>query len=52
MASKSLFKSLVGLLAPKTDAVNEFGGTAFEFSTKHKLAQYAPTGCLNNTFYV
>ena len=52
MASKSLFKSLVGLLAPKADAVNEAGGTAYEFSAKHKLAQYAATGCLNNTFYV
>ena len=52
MASKSLFKSLVGLLAPKADAVNKAGGTAYEFSTKHKLAQYAATGCLNNTFYV
>jgi 60 kDa SS-A/Ro ribonucleoprotein len=52
MASKSLFKSIVGLLAPKTDAVNEAGGTAYEFSAKHKLAQYAATGCLNNTFYV
>ena len=52
MASKSLFKSLVGLLAPKADAVNEAGGTAYDFSAKHKLAQYAATGCLNNTFYV
>ena len=52
MASKSLFKSLAGLLAPKSDAVNEAGGTAYEFSAKHKLAQYAATGCLNNTFYV
>ena len=52
MASKSLFKSLVGMLAPKTDAVNEAGGTAYNFSDQHKLAQYAATGCLNNTLYV
>ena len=52
MASKSLFKSLIGKLAPKTDALNEAGGTAYEFNAQHKLAQYAATGCLNNTFYV
>ncbi len=51
MANKSLFKSLVGLLAPKTDAVNEAGGTAYQFSAQHALAQYAATGCLNGTFY-
>jgi hypothetical protein len=47
MASKSLFKSLVGMLAPKTDAINEAGGTAYEFNAQHQLAQYAATGCLN-----
>lgn len=52
MASKSLFKSLVGMLAPKTDAINDAGGTAYEFNAQHALAQYAATGCLNNTFYV
>ena len=51
MASKSLFKSLVGLLAPKADVRNEAGGTAYEFTSQHKLAQYAATGCLNSTFY-
>ncbi len=51
MASKSLFKSLIGKLAPKADAKNEAGGTAYSFSAQHKLAQYAATGCLNGTFY-
>lgn len=51
MASKSLFKSLVGKLAPKADAKNEAGGTAYSFTAQHKLAQYAATGCLNGTFY-
>jgi 60 kDa SS-A/Ro ribonucleoprotein len=51
MASKSLFKSLVGMLAPKAEVQNEAGGTAYSFSDQHKLAQYAATGCLNQTFY-
>ena len=51
MASKSLFKSLIGKLAPKVDAVNEAGGTAYAFSAPQALAQYAATGCLNGTFY-
>jgi 60 kDa SS-A/Ro ribonucleoprotein len=51
MASKSLFKSLIGKLAPKVDAVNEAGGTAYAFSAQQALAQYAATGCLNGTFY-
>jgi hypothetical protein len=28
-----------------------FGAPAFSFTTKHALAQYAVTGCLNSTFY-
>src|ERR1051326_2187048 len=51
MANKSLFKSIVGRLLPRTDAVNEAGGTAYAFSAEHALAQYAATGCLNHTFY-
>lgn len=30
---------------------NEAGGTAYHFSPRHALAQYAMTGCLNQTFY-
>lgn len=51
MASKTLFQSLVGKLLPKANTVNEAGGSAYSFSRKHALAQYAATGCLNSTFY-
>ena len=51
MANKSLFQSFVGRILPKADTRNEAGGPAFAFSTKHALAQYAVTGCLNSTFY-
>ncbi len=30
---------------------NSEGAPAYRFSPKHLLAQYAVTGCLNNTFY-
>jgi 60 kDa SS-A/Ro ribonucleoprotein len=51
MANKSLFKSIVGRLLPKTDAVNHERGVAYRFEPKHALAQYAATGCMNSTFY-
>ncbi len=51
MANKNLFKSIVGKLLPKTDALNEHLAPAYLLSPKHQLAQYAATGCLNNTFY-
>ena len=51
MASKTLFKSMIGKLIPATNAVNEAGGVAYERSPKAKLAQYAATGCLSDTFY-
>lgn len=51
MSSKTLFKSLIGRLVPRTDAVNEAGGHAYRFTAKQALAQYAATGCLNATFY-
>lgn len=51
MANKSLFKSLVGRLLPRTDTVNDAGGRAYAFSAEHALAQFAATGCLNRTFY-
>ena len=52
MANKTLFKSLVGKLLPATDALNEEYAPAYALSAKHRLAQYAATGCLNRTFYV
>jgi 60 kDa SS-A/Ro ribonucleoprotein len=51
MANKTLFKSIIGKLLPKADAVNEAGGVAYKLSPKAALAQYAATGCLNTTFY-
>ena len=51
MASKTLFSSFVGHVLPKADTRNEAGGPAYAFSSKHALAQYAVTGCLNSTFY-
>ena len=51
MANKTLFKSIVGKLLPRPDAVNEAGGAAYRLSAKGALAQYAATGCLNGTYY-
>ena len=51
MASKTLFQSFVGRILPKADTRNEAGGRAYAFSSKHALAQYAVTGCLNSTYY-
>src|SRR5262249_35916346 len=33
------------------DAINEENAPAYALSAKHRLAQYAATGCLNRTFY-
>jgi 60 kDa SS-A/Ro ribonucleoprotein len=38
-------------LAPAANATNREGALAYEYEPKHKLAQYAATGCLSNTFY-
>jgi 60 kDa SS-A/Ro ribonucleoprotein len=52
MANKGLFKGASpGKSIPKTDAVNEAGGVAYAFGPEAALAQYAVTGCLNDTFY-
>ena len=51
MANKTLFSTVAGMLLPKTKVKNEARGIAYEFGPKHKLAQYAATGCLNSTFY-
>lgn len=50
MANKTLFSSSQGKL-PRADAFNEAGGRAYQLSAKHHLAQFAATGCFNNTFY-
>ena len=51
MANKNLFQTVRGMFAPKTDTINEAGGTAYKLSPKHALAQYAATGCFSQTFY-
>ncbi|HEY6394645.1 MAG TPA: hypothetical protein VIX12_04450 [Candidatus Binataceae bacterium] len=51
MANKTLFSSIAGKLLPKPDAVNEAKGPAYALASKHALAQYIATGCLNSTFY-
>ena len=51
MANRTLFSSLLGKALPAPDAVNAAGAPAYALSPKHRLAQYAVTGCLNGTFY-
>lgn len=51
MANKNLFQTVRGMFAPKTDTINEAGGTAYKLSPKAALAQYAATGCFSHTFY-
>ncbi|MCY7347353.1 MAG: hypothetical protein LH614_14180, partial [Pyrinomonadaceae bacterium] len=51
MANKNLFQTVRGMFTPKTDTVNEAGGTAYKFSPKAALAQFAATGCFSQTFY-
>lgn len=52
MANKTVFApSPKGQALPKTDTVNEAGGTAYEFTAEHALAQVAATGTFNETFY-
>ena len=51
MANRNIFSSTRITNAPPTNTVNEAGGTAYQFSDEHALAQYAVTGCLNGTFY-
>jgi 60 kDa SS-A/Ro ribonucleoprotein len=51
MASKNLFNTIRGALAPPVDATNEAGGRAYARTPKQALAQFAATGCLNGTFY-
>lgn len=36
---------------PATNTLNEAGGRAYQLTPQHALAQYALTGCLNQTYY-
>ena len=51
MANKNLFQTVRGMFTPQIDTLNEAGGTAYKLSPKAALAQYAATGCFNQTFY-
>ena len=52
MSNKNIFKTLVGMLTPAADTVNNAGGTAYKLSPKQALAHsIAATGCFNHTFY-
>jgi 60 kDa SS-A/Ro ribonucleoprotein len=51
MANPNLFQTLKGNLLPQADARNAEGAPAYALSPKHRLAQYAATGCLNDTYY-
>lgn len=51
MANKSLFQSIRGKLLASTDTLNEELAPAYAFEPRHALAQYAVTGCMNQTFY-
>ena len=50
MANTSLFSSIKSWL-PRATATNEAGGAAYRLAPKHALAQIAPTGCFNGTYY-
>ena len=52
MANKKLFGSNRGVTLPATDTRNNAGGKAYALDAKTALAQFAVTGCFNNTFYV
>jgi 60 kDa SS-A/Ro ribonucleoprotein len=51
MANADLFQSLKGKLPPAPNAVNFQQAPAYQMTPQHRLAQYAATGCLNDTFY-
>ena len=51
MANANLFQSLRGKLLPPANTTNFSGAPAYVLAPKHKLAQYAATGCLNATYY-
>lgn len=51
MVSTNLFQTTRGKTPPRADTKNRAGGAAYAFSARHELAQYAATGCFNDTFY-
>jgi 60 kDa SS-A/Ro ribonucleoprotein len=51
MANKSLFTSRRGGMVPAADVRNKEGAPAYAMEPRHRLAQIAVTGTLNQTFY-
>lgn len=51
MVNKALFKATRGYALPMADTLNKAGGVAYRLAAEEALAQYAVTGCFNNTFY-
>ena len=51
MANKHVFSGGRGPLAPASDTINQAGGRAYKLAPRAALAQYAATGCLNDTYY-
>jgi 60 kDa SS-A/Ro ribonucleoprotein len=51
MVNKTLFASTRGPRLAEVNTANRAGAGAYDYFPKHKLAQYAATGCLSNTFY-
>jgi len=51
MANKTLFAATRGRHRPAVNTLNRAGAVAYDYVAAHKLAQYAATGCLSNTFY-
>jgi 60 kDa SS-A/Ro ribonucleoprotein len=52
MANKNLFSSALARLMPRTDAVNQAGGSAYAYGPETRLAQLAATGTLADGYYV
>ena len=50
MANFNLFNTRQAQL-PASDTLNKQQAPAYAYKPKHKLAQLAVTGCLNQTFY-
>lgn len=51
MVNTNLFQSFRGKLLPNANASNFESAPAYAMTPRHRLAQYAATGTLNDTFY-
>jgi len=51
MPNKNVFTAHRGRHVPAANTMNRAGGRAYRLSAKQALAQYAATGCINDTYY-